>query len=86
MAQTLFLTNPELFFSDSRLFMFAEGASSTPCREHHAASWTSSVFDTLFAFYQTGNWAETYTPVEGDPARQAFYSMLTPDNDKDTHF
>jgi len=38
----------------------------------------------LFTFYQTGSWAETYTPVEGDPARQVFYSLLTPDNDKDT--
>ena len=84
LAQTLFLTNPELFFSDSRLFMFCGGSIFNAMQGTSRSIMDKLSFDTLFAFYQTGNWAETYTPVEGDPARQAFYSMLTPDNDKDT--
>jgi hypothetical protein len=84
LAQTLFLSNPKQYFSDSRLFMFCGGSIFNAMQGTSRSIMDKFSFDTLFTFYQTGNWAETYKPIEGDSARQVFYSMLTPDNDKDT--
>lgn len=82
LAQILFLSNPKQYFSDARLFMFCGGSIFNAMQGTSRSIMDKLSFETLFKFYQTGTWAESYTPIETDPARQAFYSMLRPDNDQ----
>lgn len=82
LSQVLFLTNPNDYFSNSKLFMFCGGGVfSSMCGESRTIMDKKS-YEKLFEYYQTGFWAEKIAVNTGDDVMASFYSMLTPDNEK----
>jgi len=82
LSQVLFLTNPNDYFSNSKLFMFCGGGIfSSMCGESRTIMDKKS-YEKLFEYYQTGFWAEKIAVHTGDDVMASFYSMLAPHNEK----
>ncbi|MDD2285044.1 MAG: DUF6051 family protein [Paludibacter sp.] len=82
LSQVLFLSNPHDYFSESKLFMFCGGSIFNSMYGESRSIMDKKSYEKLFTFYQTGFWAEKIAIKTGDDVMAAFYSMLTPDNDK----
>ena len=84
LSQILFLTNPGECFSDSRLFMFCGGSIFNKMYGESRSIMDKKSFERLLEYYQTGFWAQDIAMNTGDDVMKAFYSMIAPDNAKES--
>lgn len=80
LAQILFLTNPENFFSESKLFMFCGGSIFSSMFGESRTIMDRKAFEILYQYYQ-----EDFNPLAEklqDKALSSFYSMISPERNE----
>ena len=80
LSQILFLSNPDGYFDDSKLFMFCGGSIFNSMSGQSRSIMDKKTFEILLDYYQADFWSEQIATDEDNGIMASFISMLKPEN------